>query len=145
MRLIAPRQRIEKVLLVRGVVSPGARQLLCTQLLLTDISLALGVACAWFTLWPLAFGLGAAIALHNFWHLVRFAQAHILREFGVKAGARLIFGSNFRLVLTGIALYLLIVVCRVPVFPLIAGLSSVIVGITLWGFSKLQQTPIKET
>jgi hypothetical protein len=138
------RLNIEKRLYVRGFSSPFVRALLAVQLMVAAVGLVGGLLVSWLTLWPLLFGLGAALATFNFWHTARFAQAQIRQEFGPAAGIKLFCGFTLRLCLTGVILFLLIVRLEQPVAPLLAGLTSTVAGIALWGFSKASRKPAKE-
>ena len=137
-------QRTEQWLYTRGFSAPLVRHLLRTQVVLAGGSLILGVALAVFTLWPLMFSIGAAIALYNFWFIARFVQANICEQYSPLMALRLAGGFSFRLLATGCVLFALIVWLRVPVVPLLAGLTSLVAGIALWGFSRLPRKPVKE-
>ena len=138
------RRALDKRLYARGFVSPVVRGMLIFQIGASVAGLALGPAFAWFTVWPLLFGVGAVLATCNFWHMASFAQAHVAREFTPAMGAMLFFSTMARLCLTGIILFLLIVRLEQPVIPLLAGLSSPVVGIILWGCSRLSSKSAKE-
>lgn len=139
-RLIPPRERVEKSLQARGFIWPITRHILCTQLWVADIGLVLGLICAWFSFWPLAFGLGAAIALYNFWFLSTFAQACIKSSFRAKTAFKVMMGFCLRMAVTAAVLALLIAVCNMPVVPLLFGLSSVLFAIMVWCAAKPGQT-----
>ncbi len=138
------RQKIEHSLYARGFSAPVVRHLLCTQLLLAAFGLGFGAVTFWLTLWPLMFGIGAAIAAYNFWHIARFGQAHIASEFSLGLGLKLFTGFTIRLVLTGVVLFMLIVWLRAPVAPLVVGLTSTVAGIAAWGLSRIARKPVKE-
>lgn len=140
MRLMPERTRIERVLRIRGIMSPTLRHLLCTQLVITDVSLAFGLICGWFTWWPLSFGMGSAIALYSFWSLATTTPA-ILQEGAGKSHYSIVKFAvfNLRLALIAIVLYVFLVRLRMPVAPMVAGLSSVLASITLWSLSKVTQ------
>lgn len=137
-------RRSEQWLFARGFTAPLVRHLLRTQVFLAGGSLTAGLLLAPLTLWPLMFGCGAAIALYNFWYIARFAQANIRQRFSSLMAMRLVGGFSFRLLATGCVLFTLIVWLRAPVVPLLAGLTSLVAGIALWGFSRLPRKPVKE-
>jgi hypothetical protein len=138
------RHKVERRLYARGFASSTVRHLLTTQILLTGASLAVGILAAPFTLWPLAFGVGAAIAGFSLWHISRFAQANIQRQFSAALAIRLFAGFNARLVLIALVLFALIVWLRAPVAPLLLGLSSTVAGIVVWGIARLSRKTVKE-
>ena len=142
--LAAVRQKIERHLYARGFSSAVVRHLLCTQIMITAAALGVGVPAALVSLWPLLFGTGAAIALFSLWHIARFAAVSIHQEFSVALGIRLFSGFTLRLLLTGVVLFTLIVWLRVPVVPLLAGLTTTVAGIAVWGLSRFSRKTVKE-
>jgi hypothetical protein len=138
------RRNVERRLYKRGFVQPVVRQLLCTQVLVTGAALLCGLFLFPFTLWPLAFGLGALIATYSLWQIVRFAQVALPQQFSIAMGFRLGLGFTMRLLLIGMALFALIVPLRAPVAPLLLGLGSAVAGIVLWGMAKAFRKPLKE-
>lgn len=138
------RQNLDRRLYRKGFASSEVRQFLGMQILLTATGLLLGIVLAWFTLWPLVFGAGAAITTYSLWHIARFAQAHIQQEFSRALAIRLFFGFICRLVVISIVLFVLVVLLKVPVAPLLAGLTSTVVSISLWGLSRFSRKPVKE-
>ncbi len=135
---------IEKFLYRKGFASPLVRHMLTTHILLTGVAASLGVLLCWLTLWPLLFTVGAFIAGYNLWHTSRFVQGTLLRKYTPGAQLKLFFTFTLRLMCTGIILFVLIVQLGQPVVPLIAGLTSTVAGIALWGFSKASRKPAKE-
>lgn len=141
---VSPRYAIERRLHALGFVSPDIRRLLATQIMVTALALAVGFMFAWLSIWPLIFGVGAAIALFSLWQLARFAQANIRRQFSAALGLQLFFGLTGRLALIGVLLFFLIVLFRAPVIPLLAGLTSTIAAIVCWGLARLSRKTVKE-
>ncbi len=88
--------------------------------------------------WALAFAAGAAVATFNFWALARVVQRLVYVQRGAVLTLLLIFYG--KLILSGIALYLLIGVWQVPVWSLVLGLSTVVVTITAWGLVHFGRT-----
>ncbi len=138
------RRKIERFLYGRGFSSPVVRGLLCAQICLTALTLCAGAALLPLTPWVLCFGAGAAVALYNFWHIARSAQANIVREFSMALGLKSFAGFFARLTLTAFVLFALIVWLRAPVAPLVAGLTSTVAIIAVWGISRLARKPVKE-
>lgn len=71
--------------------------------------------------WAVAFGFGAAIGLGNFW-LISRAVAGLAAAEDRPAAGHLWKGSAFRFVLVGVALLLALIVFRVHLLGLVAGL-----------------------
>ncbi len=83
--------------------------------------------------WALAFGLGAAVSLGNF-HLITQAVARLTDPDPGKASRHLWKGALFRFAIVGIVLFVAVVVVRVNVLALLAGLlltQLVMLGIWL--------------
>lgn len=138
------RHALEKLLRNRGFTSPDSRRIIANQLLLTAASLAVGAGAAWFSLWPLAFGIGAALASANLWWIARGAQWCVAQQFS-PALALVYFGSFLlRFAGTGLALYLLLAWLQFPLVPLLAGLFSVVVYLSVMGFSRIAGNSCKE-
>lgn len=71
--------------------------------------------------WAVAFSLGAAVSLGNF-HLITRAVARLAGPEATQASRHLWKGALFRFVIVGIALFLAVVVLRVNILALLAGL-----------------------
>ncbi len=138
------RQAIERRLYSRGFTSPVVRHLLGTQIMLAGTALVFGCIFVWLTLWPLAFGVGAAIAAFSLWHIARFAQANIQQRYSAALTIRLLAGFSARLVLISLILFVLIVWLKAPLAPLLIGLGSTVAGIVVWGISRLSGNTVKE-
>lgn len=129
---------LDRFLLKRGFEHPEARALMRSQLMVaTTSSLALLVM-GRISEWALAFAAGAAVATFNFWALARVVQRLVYVQRGAVLTLLLIFYG--KLILSGIALYLLIGVWQVPVWSLVLGLSTVVVTITAWGLVHFGRT-----
>jgi hypothetical protein len=115
---------------VRGLVILQLGIALAGTLAATMACLPLGAMA-----WAGAFAAGAAIASLNFYHLAGFAQKALRMERGAVTEQLLRF--YLRLVLTGVALYLLVVPMAAPVTGLLAGLSSVVATGVVFGLSRL--------
>lgn len=138
------RRNLDARLYRLGFVSPIVRHLLATQVIITTAGFACGLLCLWFTLWPLMFAVGAAIATFSLWQISRFAQGAILQRFS--AALAIQFGLSFtlRLVIVAIVLFVLVIRLSAPVAPLVLGLTSTVVGMSLWGLSRLSRKTVKE-
>ena len=138
------RLEIEKRLRNRGIVSPDMRRVLSGQLLFTVAALVAGCLLLSVSVWPLAFGLGTLIAAVNLWCLARFVVRSVGRPYSPALGFVSFCTFLARFALTGIVLYLLLVRLHIPVVPLLAGLSTVVVGLAFRGAARLTGSTFKE-
>lgn len=130
------RDAIEKQLRSKGFTSPDSRRIMVDQILLTAAACGAGILAFPVTDWLLAFGLGALLATINLWQIARFAHWSITRQFSGKL-ALIGFGAFlFRFAGTGFVLYLLLVRAAMPPIPLVAGLSSLVVWLSVMRFSR---------
>ncbi|MGL4209153.1 MAG: ATP synthase subunit I [Candidatus Adiutrix sp.] len=135
-------QKIEQWLFAKGFNIPLVRHILAVQIMLCLVSLGLGVLLVPITVWGISFGLGASIAMYHFWFLVRFIQKKFSNKYTAQTLLLLFLGFNVRLIATAFLLFGLIVWLKMPLAPLLAGLSSLVACIIVWGFSKLMRKPI---
>ncbi len=138
------RQAIERRLYGMGFALPVARHILCSQLVITGLALVTGLVLCWYSTWPIAFGAGAALTTFSLWHISRSAQAFVRLPFSPLLGLRLFIGFTARLTIIGIALFALIVWLKVPVAPVLLGLTSTVASILLWGISRISRKTAKE-
>ena len=138
------RHTVERRLYDMGFALPFVRYLLSIQILISGFALAAGIALLWYSRWPLAFGAGAAIITFSLWHISRSAQTLVQPQFSASHGLRLFCGFSVRLLLIGIALFMLIVWLKAPLVPLLLGLTSTVASILLWGISRLSRNTVKE-
>ncbi|MFW6324920.1 MAG: ATP synthase subunit I [Desulfovibrionales bacterium] len=122
--------RVEAGLYRRGFTNQDVRSLIKIQLYLATTGSA-GVLLAMPLLWGGAFFAGALLATLNFYSLARIVQQLVFVQKG--AVVPLLVSFYARLILTGAALYALIVWAGVPVVALLAGLTTVVVTILIWG------------
>jgi hypothetical protein len=135
---------VERRLALSGFVSPALRSILGSLVLAAGAACSAGAALFAWSPAPLAFGAGAAISVFNFLLSARFVQAHMTERFTVALYLRLFFGFCARLVLTGVALYLLLIPCGLPTVPLLTGLGSTVAGIVVWSLTKMSGQSFKE-
>ena len=114
------------------------------QILLTAGACLAGAAALPLTDWLFAFGLGALLATVNLWQIARFAHWSVTRQFSGKLAAIGFGAFLFRFVGTGFILYLLMVRAHMPVIPLVAGLSSLVVWLSVMRFSRSAGHSCKE-
>ena len=130
------RAAIEQCLRRRGFASAGVRRMLSLQILLTLAAIACGALMFRISLWPAAFSVGALIAACNLWWLARSVQRHTGREYTTSLGLIHFLLFIFRFSILALTLYALIARLHLPVIPLAAGLSTVIISLTIWGLSR---------
>lgn len=134
-------QSIDRYLFQHGFRIEGVRRLVRNQICLTLSVLFLLPAC-WLGTWPLDVLAGALLGTLNFYALAKVIQGLIyLRQSSVQL---LLFGFYARLGLTGVALYVLIVLCRSSVVALLVGLSLVLVNILMYGAKYFVGQKLKE-
>lgn len=117
---------------------------MANQLLLALAALAFGGVTFRLSLWPPAFGIGAALATVNLWWIARSAQWSVSQRFS-PALALVCFGAFLlRFAGTAFTLYVLLVWLDFPLVPLFAGLLSVVVSLSIMGFSRVAGNSCKE-
>lgn len=136
------RRTIETALHKRGFVSADIRRLLGTQIIIAGIGLGLGLILWPLTLWPLYFGIGAILSVGNFWHLARFGQAHIRREFSAALGIKLYFGFLLKLLITGLILFALLGPLGASPVPPLAGLATSVAVTVIWAVARTFRKPV---
>lgn len=122
---------VEKILRAKGFTSPDSRRIMATQILLTGAALVLGMLFAGVTLWPLSFAMGTVIATINFWSLAQSVHRTIRHGYTNAYALAHFTGFLLRFAGTGGMLYLLAVRAALPVLPLLAGLFSVVIWLTI--------------
>ncbi|MDD3312301.1 ATP synthase subunit I [Pseudodesulfovibrio sp.] len=126
---------VERLLAKSGFVHPEVRLIIRNQIYVSlGASLAI-VLVTLFSQWSLAFAAGALLALINFWAMARIVQSLIY----VRKGAPFLLFAIFmgKMTLSGLALYWLIGVHRVPIWGLVAGLGTVVANIAVTGLVQM--------
>lgn len=137
--LLAPwkalRHAIAASLYKQGVSNASVRELLTRQCSLAMVALVIGLAGAAFGhLWVLHFGLGVGLITVQFYFLatsVAKKLAAVTQEKGGVAG--MVFKFYGRLIITASALAVLLVFGQISLAALLAGLSTVVATILIWG------------
>lgn len=128
-------QRLERLLVWSGFTKPDVRIVVRNQIYVSLGTSLVIMLVTLFSRWSLAYLAGAVIALVNFWTLARVTQS---LAYDRKRGPYLLFVIFMgKMTLSGLALWWLIGVERVPHWGLIAGLGTVVVNITATGLSQL--------
>ena len=127
------RDKLDRWLLRRGYVHPEVRELVRNQLVLTALVLAVclplsGVSTA---AWSLA--AGTVIISLNFCSLARFGQRITAYENKREAVMAVLARFYLRLAISGAALFACIVWFGALPLPLLAGITTVVVNVLVWG------------
>ena len=130
------RNAIEKYLRNKGFTSPESRRIMVDQVMLTMLACAGGILLLPLTDWGLSFAFGAMLATVNLWQIARFAHWSVKRQFTGRLAALGFFAFLFRFVGTGFILYLLMVRAAMPIIPMVAGLSSLVVWLSVMRISR---------
>jgi len=133
--------RTEAFLRRNGFYLEDVRNLVRNQIYMFILGCAL-VAFSGFSEWALAFGAGCTVSTINFWLLAKGLQSVVHNPDGAIAVSLIRFYG--RLVLSGLALFGLIIWASLPLAALIAGLSTVIVNILFWGVFRFHRQKVKE-
>jgi len=137
------RRRLDALLRRLGFTHPEGRALVRDQIVLALVTGVTALVLSGFGGWGLGYFGGAVLATVNFWWLVRFAQR--LMENAAGAVGRAFFGYFARLFVTAVALYVMIVPGGWPVWAILAGMSTVLMTIVVWGALRgLRSTSVKE-
>jgi len=128
-------QGFERWLAKHGFPRPDVRILIRNQVYVSlgsSLVIMLITLCSW---WSMAYLAGAVIALVNFWTFARVVQGLV---YDYKRGPFLLFVIFMgKMTLSGLALWWLIGVERVPHWGLILGLSTVVLNITATGLHQV--------
>ena len=117
---------------------------MANQILLTMAALAVGVVTIRLTVWPFSFAVGTLLATVNLWWVARGAMWSVRQQFSA-ALVVVYFGAFLlRFAGTGGIVHLFLVPLRYPVIPLLAGLSSVVVCLSIMGISRSAGNSCKE-
>ena len=130
------RNTIEKYLRNKGFTSPESRRIMTDQIMLTIAACVVGILALPLTDWLLAFALGALLATINLWQIARFAHWSVTRQFTGKLAAIGFFAFLFRFAGTGFVLYLLMVRAAMPIIPMVIGLSSLVIWLSVMRISR---------
>ena len=130
-------RKIEAGLYRRGFEHEDTRQVVRTQVLLTLAACLAAVATGWFWQAMFDFAAGTMLATWNFYSLALFVQRTLARNQGTVTG--MLFRFYGRLIVTGLVLYALLVWAGSSAVALVAGLSTVVVTLFIWGASRMMR------
>ena len=126
-------QGLERLLVKSGFPQPDIRILIRNQIYVSLGTSLVIMLVTLFSRWSLAYLAGAVIALVNFWAFTRVTLGLVHDR---KRGPFLLFVIFIgKMTLSGLALWWLIGVERVPHWGLILGLGTVVVNITATGLN----------
>ena len=137
-------RKLERRLYALGFTAPLPRRFLLLQLLLGGGSLLPGLLLAGYSLWPLAFGLGALIMAGCLWQTILFVHRVQFQQYSLRMGFRFFLHFLARFFCIALVLYLCVVPLRAPPVPLLLGLTSTSAAIALWGIGRAIRKTLKE-
>lgn len=128
------RERLDPILIRLGFHHPDGRVLVRDQIVMAVVTSMAALSLSELSDWGLAYSCGALLITLNFWWIVKFAQGLLLSPAGMVGGA--FFRFYLRLGVTAAGLYAMIVAAEWPVWAILAGMSTVMVTILVWGALK---------
>lgn len=126
-------ERIDAWLYARGFTNHDVRRLMRLQIIVCVLSLATGFSLMAKDLALVGFPVGSLLATWNFYELAKAVPKLLFGGYSRELLIALLAGFYFRLILTGVALFVLIAWGNVSIVALVAGLSTVVATIILWG------------
>ena len=137
------RERLDRMLLRAGFTHPEGRTLIRDQIIMALVTSLMALAVSELAEWGIAYACGALLITVNFWWLIRYAQGLLASAAGAVGGT--FFRFFVRLIVTGAGLYAMIVAAQWPVWAVLAGMSTVMVTILVWGaFRRSGANSVKE-
>lgn len=136
------KRRIEAGLFKRGFTNADVRGLVAVQIIVCLGVCCLAAVAGWFQPQAWHFAVGTVLVTLNLYSMAKYAQRLVIQRSG--AVIRLLAGFYARLALTAVALYVLIIVLNVSVTALLAGLTTVVATIVLWGVGRSRGGKAKE-
>lgn len=137
MSITGIQNKIEAWLYRRGFEHEETRQVARDQITLTILACLLAAVGGWFRQEIFDFAAGAVLVTWNFYSLTLFVQRILVKKQANVLGMLLRFYG--RLIVTGLALYALLVWAGSSATALIAGLSTVVVILFIWGLSRMMR------
>ncbi len=136
--------KIDKYLYGRGFLQPQVRLLLRTQLLVALFCVVSTVLAPLIGLWVVYFALAALLMTYNFYSLAKFVHLIVYQRFSKTLLFSLLIRVYGRLIVTGLALYVLVSWCHASLPALCAGLATVALTIVAWGLTRRLEQNVKE-
>ncbi len=138
------RFRVEAWLFRHGFSNPAARFLLAVQILSVVVLIFSGLLLCWYTQWLLWVGLGAAVAVSNFYLVAQKLQSFFPSGFSRGNVVGMLLGFYLRLFITAIILFVFIAWLKAPIPALLIGLSLSAGTAVIFGLTKLHLLKSKE-
>ena len=133
---------LEKFFWQRGLVDPLLRAVLCWQSLLLLVATVAGLLLfPWGGNWLLWFAFGTGISGWNFYALARHVQKRLQKGWSSGAFIRLFLFTNLRLIVSACLIFGAFARFKAPLSALLAGISMLLVGITVEGLKKALKNP----
>lgn len=129
----AIRRSVDRWLWRRHFRDPLLRGPARRGILITAFALVAGGLLAFRTDALFWFGVGSLLAVWNFCALTGWTLRLLAAGWSRSGLISLLLHTNIRLFLTGFLLYICIVWCKASLFPLITGLTLVVIDVTLSG------------
>lgn len=124
-------KKVERLLVKGGFARPDIRIIIRNQIYVSLGTPLVIMLVTLFSRWSFAYAAGAVLALVNFWALARIAQALVYLPKGGPFKLFVIF--MVKMTLSGLALWWLIGVERVPHWGLISGIGTVPLNVAISG------------
>lgn len=137
-------QKTERALYRLGFTVPGVRRLVRNELYFTAAVCAAAVLLFYFSDRPLHFAAGALLVAFNVFGMARFAQTAVYIKDRRRAIVALLFRFNVRLLLTGVLAYALIVWAQVSALWLLAGITTLVLSVLVFGGAQVISFKLKE-
>lgn len=128
---------LDKWLYHRGFREPIIRGILRRGLLISFISLGVGLLLLIKTKLVFWFAMGCFLSVWNFWALAKRIYQLLPRGWSTGTLIGLLLHTGFRLLLTGIFLYFFLILGKASPFALVAGLTIIVIQITIEGVASV--------
>lgn len=138
------KKRIDAHLWAKGFKAHEIRTVARNQILLTLFVAMIAAVLGWKFQWLYWFTISTGLALWNFYSLAQFIQHLVLRTFTKDMVLGMLLRFYGRLGVTGVVIAGLIIWLEVSPIPLIAGFSTLVATVLVWGLSRLAGHKVKE-
>ena len=128
----------------RGFYNEDARVLISVQFLVAAGLVVAGALLAWHTLWLLWLGVGALLAVVNFYFIVQKVLALIPNGLAIRGIVMVVLNLYLRMLITGVLLFICIGPLKASISALLIGVSLSAVSAIIFGLSKWRVLRAKE-
>jgi hypothetical protein len=136
--------RVDKHLYDSGFSQPQVRALVRTQLLVTMCGALALILAPLLGMWVMHFTIATLLMTYNFYALAKFVHLIAYQRFSRFLLVSLLVRVYGRLIVTGLALYVLVSWCHASLPALCAGLATVAITIVVWGLTQRLEQNVKE-